>query len=47
MLSVIGEYCTNIAAILLNQGNIGETYLYIRLVLINLVRILLQYYNNR
>ena len=30
----------------LNRGNIGETYLYIRLVLINLVRILLQYYNN-
>ena len=55
-MSVIGEYyieclyrvdesCTNIAALLLNQGTIGE--LYIRLVLINLVRILLQYYNNR
>ena len=55
-LSVIGEYivcsrvdesCTNTAAILLNRGNIGKTYLYIRLVLINLERILLQYYNNR
>ena len=57
ILSLIGEYikfssrvdesCTNIAAILLNRGNIGETYLYIRLVSINLVWILLQYYNNR
>ena len=57
ILHVIGEYiecssrvdesCMNIAAILLNPGNIGKTYLYIRLVLINLVRILLQYYNNR